>query len=150
MAILSIVIVFSIKSFHSPILLNNLLELPSDSDIVLMFFSSAYKMDTTSNYHPYTTSDDSVEFELESLISDTTVKSLGPIDFFPVDDNYEIAFYITSTNFTGRKHFSFYIDSYYIYLDGQLYTYDNKQLYKFAKEKAIQTWEPAKTLEVFT
>ena len=52
------------------------MELPSDSDIVLMFFSSAYKMDTTSNYHPYTTSDDSVEFELKSLISDTTVKSL--------------------------------------------------------------------------
>ena len=60
------------------------MELPSDSDIVLMFFSSAYKMDTTSNYHPYTTSDDSVEFELKSLISDTTVKSLGPIDFSPL------------------------------------------------------------------
>ena len=62
-------------------------------------------MDTTSNYHPYTTSDDSVEFELKSLISDTTVKSLGPIDFFPVDDNYEIDFLYHLNKFYGEKAF---------------------------------------------
>ncbi|MCI7472997.1 MAG: hypothetical protein MSB10_04880 [Clostridiales bacterium] len=148
--VLILAIAFFMKLFHPAIPLNDLLELPSDSDIEVMFFFSACEMGTNSNYHPYTTSDDSVESALKQLILDTTVKHGGSTDIMPVDDTYEMAFFTAATDFTGREHYSFYMDPFYIYFNGQFYSYDNDQIYEFVKEKAMQPYEPSEDLEKST